>query len=98
MKVGVKYCGGCNSTYDRKDFLEKLMHKHEDIDFVIAEENICYQILLIINGCLRACASHEKLKGKIILFANCQDDFNKIEKIIANYKTTGGFDNESSNM
>lgn len=100
MKVGFKYCGGCNPIYNRKDFLKKLIDKHGDVHFTIAEENIFYDIVLIINGCLRACTSHEKLNGRIKLFANSQDVFNKIDKVIFNYKNdiNGGFANESSNM
>lgn len=100
MNVGFKYCGGCNPTYNRKDFLNNLMSKHRDVHFTIAEENIFYDIVLIINGCIRACASHEKLNGRIKLFVNSQDVFNKIEKFISNYKNdiNGGFANESSNM
>lgn len=86
MKVGIKYCGGCNSSYNRKAFVEKLMEKHEDIKFEVAKEDFYYDIILIMNGCIRACAYYEKLSGKIKLFVNSQDDFYKVDEVITNYK------------
>ena len=32
MKVGIKYCGGCNPRYDRGEFVSKLLAAHPDWD------------------------------------------------------------------
>lgn len=64
MLVGVKFCGGCNPRYDRGKALEtmktQLLGKAE---FVIAEEGIEYDFLLVIGGCTNCCASHNQYKA-----------------------------------
>jgi hypothetical protein len=56
IRIGVKYCGGCDPKYDRLSLVNKLEtqfsgrveffpFKGQDVDFV-----------LVVNGCRRACA------------------------------------------
>ena len=58
---GVKFCGGCNPRYERLPALEKikaiLQGKSE---FCYAEETASYDVLLVIGGCERCCASYEQ--------------------------------------
>ena len=35
MKVGIKYCGGCNPRYDRAAFVERLLSDHPEWDAVL---------------------------------------------------------------
>jgi hypothetical protein len=55
VKIGVKYCGGCNPHYERVEMVQQvqsavkgrfllLRHDHQDLDG-----------LIVVNGCLRAC-------------------------------------------
>jgi len=65
MKIGVKYCGGCNSRYDRTDVLSKLKkYLGDGHDIEVATEGIIYDIVIILCGCTSACASHQKLQAK----------------------------------
>lgn len=60
MKIGLKFCGGCNSKYDRSKVTEILkikLSKHQ-IEYVKDNEN--YDYTFIINGCQRACASYKE--------------------------------------
>ena len=56
VKIGIKYCGGCNPHYERVEMIQQvqsavkgrflfLRHDRQDLDGLIA-----------VNGCLRACA------------------------------------------
>ncbi|QAT43109.1 hypothetical protein [Aminipila luticellarii] len=61
MKCGVRFCGGCNPRYDRGKALKALEEKCKGkTDFVIAEEEVLYDLLLIIGGCSSCCASYEQ--------------------------------------
>ncbi len=56
MKVGIKYCGGCNPIIDRKRLVKRVMQKlptdhiYEFFDFTECD------VVLVVNGCTIACA------------------------------------------
>lgn len=83
MKIGIKYCGGCNPGYDRKKLVEKLMSEHLEVTFEIARENILYDIVVVINGCRRACSEHESLKGVDKLLINSENDYLKFKAMVS---------------
>lgn len=62
--VGVKFCGGCNEQYDRKEAFEKIkkhfMDKKGEIDFVYVEDGGKYDALLLMSGCTNRCAAVDK--------------------------------------
>lgn len=63
IKVGVKYCGGCNPRYDRAAFLREAQEKYQDIaTFEAAKEDVLYDRLLVISGCTSACANYQHLR------------------------------------
>ncbi len=65
LKCGIRFCGGCNPRYDRGRALATLEEKFKgEVDFVIAEENVLYDLLLVIGGCTNCCASYEQFKTK----------------------------------
>lgn len=58
MKIGIKFCGGCNPKYDRKyaeNFLREKLPKEYLIEYV--KDNQIYDYVFIINGCQTQCAS-----------------------------------------
>ncbi len=57
MRVGVKYCGGCNNQYDRTAFLEKMKKAFPHIEYEYASEDEIYDVVIFLQGCDRACAS-----------------------------------------
>jgi 4-hydroxybutyrate CoA-transferase len=71
--VGVKYCGGCNSGYDRRaaygkirDDVESFAEKNDkEICFEAATEGILYDVLLVVSGCANRCASIRQYKSKV---------------------------------
>lgn len=72
MKVGVKFCGGCNPRYDRGAFVNKMFHENQDWQREHAEEGENYDLLLVIGGCPSCCASYEQYSAKrIIKYWDC---------------------------
>ena len=97
LYCGVKFCGGCNSRYERKEALEKLKSLFIGrVDFEHAKENIDYDVLVVIGGCTNCCASHEQYSTKNGVLkmreeAGVAKISESIEKIIENggNKTSG---------
>lgn len=51
MTCGVRFCGGCNPRYERGKALTIIKeHFNGRVDFSIAQENVEYDLLLIIGG------------------------------------------------
>lgn len=62
MKVGIRYCGGCNPRYDRTAEVRKLMTGIPDVTFTYDAAAFC-NIWLLVCGCPSACVSDEGLQG-----------------------------------
>jgi len=59
--VGVRYCGGCNPRFDRVGFVRRLENEFPEINITYAEEGVQYAAILVVCGCLAACASRNGL-------------------------------------
>lgn len=75
LKIGVRYCGGCNPSYDRVAALEGLLRtlngKAQAADY--REEGI--QALIFVCGCPTACPSREGGGSGLPCFVlQCQDE------------------------
>lgn len=71
MNIGIKFCGGCNPRYNRKEFLKKIMHKYSDNQYSFASAGSNYDILIVIGGCSNCCASYEQYNyDKLLMFSD----------------------------
>ena len=61
MKVGVKYCGGCNPRIKRKEIITEITQNFTDICFQIFDSDQEYDCLISINGCHVGCGISDKL-------------------------------------
>uniref|UniRef100_A0A7J2THP0 Uncharacterized protein n=1 Tax=Archaeoglobus fulgidus TaxID=2234 RepID=A0A7J2THP0_ARCFL len=78
MRIGIKYCGGCNESY-RRDRIEEVL-KREFKDFQFSYSN-CADLLICISGCKKGCSA-EKASGNLIHF----DEWVGEERIIKDVK------------
>lgn len=69
MKLGVKYCGGCNPHYERSGIVDRLRRDFPELEIVRAGvEQV--DLVAVVCGCPVACATHEELQarlGKIVM-------------------------------
>lgn len=86
MNIGIKYCGGCNPHFDRTNVLNKIMELFKDDYFEYAKENNSYDIIIVINGCNRACSHHSSLRSNEKIFINQEADYLEAVNLILNYK------------
>lgn len=68
MKIGIKYCGGCNTTYNRSRQVERLKQQFPEHEFAAAVKDAEYDICLVVCGCNRACASADGLNAADQIF------------------------------
>lgn len=63
--VGIKYCGGCNPSYDRVGLVNRLSERYTDKIAIRAIANdVKYDAILVVCGCRNCCADHEHLTVK----------------------------------
>lgn len=82
MKIGIKYCGGCNPAYDRKKLIQTLTNKYNDISIESTKDNKVYDLVLIVEGCSRACAEHKSIMCYHKLKINSVKDLKRAEEVI----------------
>lgn len=66
MRIGVKYCGGCNPRYDRVALVERIRRERQEDTFEGAIPGVCYDQLLVVCGCSAQCADLTGLGGREI--------------------------------
>jgi hypothetical protein len=66
MTVLIKYCGGCNTRYDRGAFVGQLGKEFPGIELLYANAGFTEaDIVLVVCGCPAKCASHGTLHGRL---------------------------------
>ena len=63
LRVGVKYCGGCNPEYDRVALVEQIKKRLEGKIGFVPPESEGGDIILAVNGCKTACADLSGFMG-----------------------------------
>ena len=75
-KIGMKYCGGCNPTYERVEMVERVQSRLEDRFLFLRHDQQDLDGLILINGCPRSCAT-ENLNYKEVPYRSIvgENDF-----------------------
>lgn len=60
MRIGVKYCGGCNPRYDRRVAFDEIKKAVPNAQYMSAEDEGIYDVLLVFAGCPNSCADIEQ--------------------------------------
>lgn len=63
MKIGIKYCGGCNPRYDRVQIVSRLREDFPGLELFPAREDSPADLIVVICGCGVQCANHARLHG-----------------------------------
>lgn len=74
-KTGVKFCGGCHISYDRRIVLQKIMSVSACI-FENVEDEREYDNLLVLCCCTARCAEYHqyKVRGHIVVLDTCPNE------------------------
>lgn len=80
MKIGIKFCGGCQSKFDRGDTYETLIKRIKNANFEYVEKNGIYDILVVISGCQIQCADTNYTAKEIVHIYN--ENYKQAVKIV----------------
>ncbi|MEA4926949.1 MAG: hypothetical protein VB084_16795 [Syntrophomonadaceae bacterium] len=66
MKIGVKFCGGCNPYIDRKNIIDKVKNllPPGEYTFEYFDFDGC-DLFVVINGCSLSCAKYEEAENVV---------------------------------
>lgn len=78
MKLGIKYCGGCNPHYDRAQQVKKLLTAFPEAEPVYDTTIYC-PVWITICGCPSECVRPDSLRAGTVLSAGSVKDFAKIK-------------------
>ena len=83
MNVGIKFCGGCNPLYERKNIVKRLLADYEGIVCQAIAEGSQYDLdldlVLVICGCKASCSQYDNLKKfKDVIFIYSEEDYCQI--------------------
>lgn len=82
INVGVKYCGGCNPNYDRKE-IANIIERQTGINLVAYKENEIPDIALVICGCSSDCVVIDNYKSKYeTIFISSPEQIDEVIKHI----------------
>jgi hypothetical protein len=73
-KIGVKYCGGCNPTYERVEIIEKVQFRLGDQLFFCQVGDEQVEAMVLVSGCPRACASQSLNQEQKTCFSMTGED------------------------
>jgi hypothetical protein len=83
LKVGIKYCGGCNPYYDRVALVKRIESRLQGkVEFVSAA-NDDVDLVLAVAGCNTACADLSSFdENKIRIITQNEDSDNFIREML----------------
>ena len=55
-KIGIKYCGGCNPSYERVEVVQRTQSLLKDRFIFSVDDVQDSDIMVLVSGCPRACA------------------------------------------
>ena len=87
MKIGIRYCGGCNPRYDRVAAAEQLKALFPKEDWIYAGPDTHCDGIAVVTGCGKECVPSESLgdyRGHIV-YMNTNEDIPAAAETIRNW-------------
>jgi len=82
MKIGLKFCGGCNPAYDRLRLAGRLQERFGDRVEWVSPESREADLIVVIAGCPVSCVELPPLKDRPLFLIAAEKDLESlIEKI-----------------
>ncbi len=82
-RIGLKYCGGCNPSYERVEYVQRIQAAAGNrMEWVSIEEGD-FDTLLIVNGCDKQCVLSEEYDKAGWRVLSLKDDGKGPEEILS---------------
>lgn len=59
LRIGIKYCGGCNPSYERVEMIERIKFRFNDRFLFLRHDEPEAEVMVLMSGCQRACAGRD---------------------------------------
>ncbi len=91
VKIGIKYCGGCNPGYDRVALVKQIEERlRGEVEFV-SPESKGVALVLAVEGCGTACADLSAFQGlEIWKITNIEDAEKFMNEMRARQRKSAG--------
>jgi len=73
LKIGVKYCGGCNPTYDRVALVKEVEGRLRGKASLVRADSEGVTLVLAVEGCATACADLSPFEGLEVWIITCPE-------------------------
>lgn len=84
IKVGIKYCGGCNPYYDRVALVKQIEDRLAGKVKMVALDHDQIDLVLAVEGCNTACADLSQFDDKKIRVITYPEDVEEcIQEILS---------------
>lgn len=91
-KVGLKYCGGCNPSYERVEIVQRAQSQLKDRFLFLRHDEPDIEVLVLMNGCRRTCASQDMNPTGIPHFSvTGENDFENLMDWVTSLNEKGDF-------
>ncbi len=74
LKVGIKYCGGCNPYYDRVAIVKRIADRLAGRVEIVALDHDQIDLVVAVEGCSTACADLNSSKARAIRIITQPED------------------------
>ena len=74
LKIGVKYCGGCNPNYDRVALVKRIEERLRGKASLVRADSDGISLVLVVVGCSTACADISPFEGLEVRVITCPED------------------------
>ena len=74
MRIGVKYCGGCNPGYDRVALARRLQEGLAGKAELVSADAEGVSLVVVLSGCPSACADTSSFAGLKTFWITCPED------------------------
>ena len=87
MKIGIKYCGGCNPRYDRLEIAKRLKKDYPEELYVHATGEKDLDLVIVLCGCTAECADYQSIHSKYgAVVIHSEEQYSKITETINTLK------------
>ena len=73
IKIAIKYCGGCNPTFDRVEAVAGMLERLSAVVAVVPLEDERADMLVAVEGCATACADLSGFNAKKIVVLSSRE-------------------------
>ena len=73
MTIAIKYCGGCNASYDRVESVRKIKQALCGCTFEPYTLGAPHDAVIVVSGCVKSCVDFDGAAGIVVYIRSDSD-------------------------